>query len=117
MISAIKKIFKYLFISILILLIAGGSALFLLRNRDMGTGFLKRQAISAAKAAGYDVSIENLTGNPVRGYRIKGLSVLAEGAIRISLGSLRVALSYDTLLKGKPIDPISLRDGFVEIMD
>jgi hypothetical protein len=117
MISVIKKIFKYLLITILILLIAGGSTLFLLRNRNLGTGFLKRQAISAARAAGYEMSIENLVGNPVRGYRIEGLSVVRENAIRIRLGSLRVALSFDTLLQGKPIDPISLRNGFVEIMD
>ena len=117
MIYVLKKILKYFVITLLILFLAGASALFLLRDRDMGTEFLKNQVISAARTAGYHVSIDKLAGNPIRGYEIEGLSVSVEDALSINMGTLRIALSYDTLLKGKFVDPVIIRDSVIELID
>jgi len=117
MIYVLKKIFKYFVITLLILFLAGASALFLLRDRDMGTEFLKKQMISAARTAGYHVSIDKLAGNPIRGYEIEGLSVSVEDALSMNMGTFRIALSYDTLLKGKFVAPVIIRNGVIELID
>ncbi|MBN1333898.1 MAG: hypothetical protein JW971_09060 [Synergistales bacterium] len=108
------KILATVFLTIIV---TTGGILFLMRDRDMGTGLLEKMIVRIAGNAGFDARVREISGNPFKGYLFSDLSIRSDDILDINLETLKVDLSFKGLFKGKPLERILVRNGTISIPD
>ena len=101
----------------LAILVSAGLILFLMRDRDMGTGLLRDLIVRTAGNAGFHARLGEVSGNPFKGYLFSDLSIKSEDILDINLETLKVDLSFKGLFKGKPLERILVRNGRISVPD
>jgi translocation and assembly module TamB len=76
--------------------------LLIIANIDVGTGMIREMAPQAAKdAIGADLALGNVSGNPIRGYKLRDVALSKEGEEVLSIKQLDVKPSLFALIGGK----------------
>ncbi|PIE55272.1 MAG: hypothetical protein CSA35_02225 [Dethiosulfovibrio peptidovorans] len=77
---------------------------------DLGTGLVRSQAIKAlSKAMDARVSLGDVSGNPIKGYNVKDLQLIKDGAYSLAVPLIQVKPNLLGLLgKGAVVDRITL---------
>lgn len=97
-----KKYMKILFVSLSIAFIAFGGGVLYLSQKDVAVDYAKASAQRmASEKLGATLSVGKISGNPIRGYTVSGISLNKDGILITKARGLSLKLDPLALLLGK----------------
>lgn len=109
-----RKVLKYF---LLLIILTGAGLFFFAKDRDIAAGSIEKAIIKSLNSAGFEGRVESVTGNPFRGYRIRGIQVLSSDILQISIETVTIELDMPGIFRWKPVKRINISNSKIVVQN
>lgn len=109
-----RKVLKYI---LLLIVLTGAGLFFFAKDRDIATGAIEKAILKSLDSAGFEGSVEEISGNPFKGYRITGIQVLSTDILQTSIETVTIELDLPGVFRWKPVKRINISNSEIVVQN